>query len=165
MCFRYAKSPGTVLSCRGFGYVCSGDVLLSLILSGAVPSPCKALASGFVMGPGVSPWPWSPQIFNSTSHQPGVGDGTVAVRGPDGGRDVLTFCDPSALFTAVWVGSRSVLMLPRKGGYVIAFSPFVPVGSTRRGASTSGLSTTCSSWGVSRPGGLIESLSWSRLPA
>ena len=34
---------------------------------------------------------------------------------------------------------------------VIAFPPLVPVSSTPCGASTSGLSTTCSAWGVARP--------------
>ena len=51
----------------------SGDVLLSHTLSGAVPSPCKALASGFGMGPGVSPWLWSPQIFNESPPPRGGG--------------------------------------------------------------------------------------------
>ena len=32
----------------------------------------------------------------------------------------------------------------------VAFRPLVPVGSTPRGASTSGLSTTCSAWGLQR---------------
>ena len=41
-----------------------GGVLLSHTLPGAVPSPCQVLASGFGMGPGVSPGPWPPQIFN-----------------------------------------------------------------------------------------------------
>ena len=40
-----------------------GGVLLSHTLPGAVPSPCQVLASGFGMGPGVSPGPWPPQIF------------------------------------------------------------------------------------------------------
>ena len=34
----------------------------------------------------------------------------------------------------------------------VAFRPLVPVGSTPRGASTSGLSTTCSAWGLQRLG-------------
>ena len=33
----------------------------------------------------------------------------------------------------------------------VAFRPLVPVGSTPRGASTSGLSTTCSAWGLQGP--------------
>ena len=68
-----------------------GGVLLSHILSGAVPSPCQALASGFGMGPGVSPGPWPPQIFNSSSHRSGGGWFRVAVREPEDGRDVSLF--------------------------------------------------------------------------
>ena len=41
---------------RGVGVVgCSGGVLLSHDLSVAVPSALEGLASGFGMGPGVSP--------------------------------------------------------------------------------------------------------------
>ena len=36
----------------------------------------------------------------------------------------------------------------RSGNMSVAFRPLVPVGSTPRGASTSGLSTTCSAWGL-----------------
>ena len=63
-----------------------GGVLLSHTLSGAVPSPCQVLASGFGMGPGVSPGPWPPQILG---YRPGNGVSRrrVAVRGPDNGRD------------------------------------------------------------------------------
>ena len=45
-------------------HVWCGGVLLSHTLSGAVPLPCQVLASGFGMGPGVSPGPWPPQVFN-----------------------------------------------------------------------------------------------------
>ena len=57
------KGGGTcgVPSLSRFG---CGGVLLSHTLPGAVPSPCQVLASGFGMGPGVSPGPWPPQIFN-----------------------------------------------------------------------------------------------------
>ena len=37
------------------------------------------------------------------------------------------------------------------GNMSVAFRPLVPVGSTPRGASTSGLSTTCSAWGLQQP--------------
>ena len=57
---------------RGFLYVWCGGVLLSHTLSGAVPSPCQALASGFGMGPGVSPGPWPPQIFSCTVRRWGL---------------------------------------------------------------------------------------------
>ena len=64
-----------------------GGVLLSHTLSGAVPLPCQVLASGFGMGPGVSPGPWPPQVFNC---QP-VWVGCVVVWGPVGGRDACVF--------------------------------------------------------------------------
>ena len=64
-----------------------GGVLLSHTLSGAVPLPCQVLASGFGMGPGVSPGPWPPQVFN---YQP-VWVGCVVVWGPVGGRDACVF--------------------------------------------------------------------------
>ena len=62
---------------RGEPYRVSGGALLSHTLSGAVPSPCRALASGFGMGPGVSPWPWPPQILSTFPGHPGdrIGDG------------------------------------------------------------------------------------------
>ena len=72
--------PGGTVSCE------SGGALLSHTLSGAVPSPCRALASGFGMGPGVSPWPWPPQIL-STFPGRNRGDRTVTVREPDNGRE------------------------------------------------------------------------------
>ena len=37
------------------------------------------------------------------------------------------------------------------GAWWIAPRPLVPVSSTPRGASTSGLSTTCSAWGLQDP--------------
>ena len=42
------------------GVVLSGGVLLSHTLAGAVPSALWGLASGFGMGPGVSPTLWPP---------------------------------------------------------------------------------------------------------
>ena len=48
-----AEEPAVVV---GSSWKCGcGGVLLSHTLSGAVPSPCQVLASGFGMGPGVSP--------------------------------------------------------------------------------------------------------------
>ena len=44
---------------------------------------------------------------------------------------------------------RRMMRSPNGSGNVsVAFRPLVPVGSTPRGASTSGLSTTCSAWGL-----------------
>ena len=69
--FGYRKPLGACAP-RGFLYVWCGGVLLSHTLSGAVPSPCQALASGFGMGPGVSPGPWPPQIFSCTVRRWGL---------------------------------------------------------------------------------------------
>ncbi len=47
---------------------------------------------------------------------------------------------------------RRKMRSPKESGNVsVAFRPLVPVGSTPRGASTSGLSTTCSAWGLQGP--------------
>ena len=70
-CFGMRKPLGACAP-RGFLYVWCGGVLLSHTLSGAVPSPCQALASGFGMGPGVSPGPWPPQIFSYTVRRWGL---------------------------------------------------------------------------------------------
>ena len=65
--------------------MCSGGVLLSHTLPGAVPSPCQVLTSGFGMGPGVSPGPWPPQDYTrltqDCSVMPGDGLGTGQGRG------------------------------------------------------------------------------------
>ena len=52
------KAPHRVV--WGFLGCLSGGVLLSHIQSGAVPSALVGLASGFGMGPGVSPPLWPP---------------------------------------------------------------------------------------------------------
>ena len=85
--------PGGTVSCE------SGGALLSHTLSGAVPSPCRALASGFGMGPGVSPWPWPPQILSTFPGTP-RGDRTVTVREPDNGREKLS-CDAFRTLPAI----------------------------------------------------------------
>ena len=154
------------LGYRGFLYVWCGGVLLSHTLSGAVPSPCQALASGFGMGPGVSPGPWPPQIFSCTVRRWGLpacgGLGT-------GQRTRICRC------FVLWPDNAHCRLVPFAGGRCgptargwnvgVAFRPLVPVGSTPRGASTSGLSTTCSAWGLQELEGSTECLSWSRLPA
>jgi hypothetical protein len=56
----YAKAPRNRDGCGVLSYVVHGGVLLSHTLSGAVPSALEGLASGFGMGPGVSPPLWPP---------------------------------------------------------------------------------------------------------
>ena len=130
-----------------------GGVLLSHTLPGAVPSPCQVLASGFGMGPGVSPGPWPPQIFNChpTGHHARGGSWWVGDRIVDATEGLIHVtcrvspCRPSDALVCschpVWVG------------VCVAVRLLVPVGSTPRGASTSGLSTTCSPWSLQTPGG------------
>ncbi len=164
-CSGMRKPLGTCAP-RGFLYVWCGGVLLSHTLSGAVPSPCQALASGFGMGPGVSPGPWPPQIFSYTVRRWGLpacgGLGT-------GQRTRICRC------FVLWPDNAHCRLVPFAGGRCgptargwnvsVAFRPLVPVGSTPRGASTSGLWTTCSAWGLQELEGSTECLSWSRLPA
>ena len=158
--------PRGLLPRPGVLVVWCGGVLLSHTLSGAVPSPCQALASGFGMGPGVSPGPWPPQIFSYTVRRWGLpacgGLGT-------GQRTRMCRC------FVLWPDNAHCRLVPFAGGRCgptargwnvsVAFRPLVPVGSTPRGASTSGLSTTCSAWGLQELEGSTECLSWSRLPA
>ena len=160
------RKPLGACAPRGFLYVWCGGVLLSHTLSGAVPSPCQALASGFGMGPGVSPGPWPPQIFSCTVRRWGLpacgGLGT-------GQRTRICRC------FVLWPDNAHCRLVSFAGGRCgptargwnvgVAFRPLVPVGSTPRGASTSGLSTTCSAWGLQELEGSTECLSWSRLPA
>ena len=55
----------------------SGDVLLSHAVTRAVPSAQKGLASGFGMGPGVSPSPWSPKLYGDVVVQDDRTSGTA----------------------------------------------------------------------------------------
>ena len=77
--------------------------------------------------------------------------GLVAAWEPDGGRDALVrlVFIPCSLSCGM-VRSRMLAFQPGLDDCV-AFRPLVPVGSTPRGASTSGLSTTCSAWGLQGP--------------
>ena len=45
---------------------------------------------------------------------------------------------------------------PWNGSGVFVFRPLVPVSSTARAASTSGLSTRCSTWGLTPPRGVVR---------
>ena len=128
------RKPLGACAPRGFLYVWCGGVLLSHTLSGAVPSPCQALASGFGMGPGVSPGPWPPQIFSCTVRRWGLpacgGLGT-------GQRTRICRC------FVLWPDNAHCRLVPFAGGRCgptargwnvsVAFRPLVPVGSTLAG--------------------------------
>ena len=57
----------------------SGSDLLSHTVTGAVPSALKGLASGFGMGPGVSPSLWLPKLYGDVPSvsRPYLGNCTV----------------------------------------------------------------------------------------
>ena len=104
------------------------------------------------MGPGVSPGPWPPQIFSYTVRRWGLpacgGLGT-------GQRTRICRC------FVLWPDNAHCRLVSFAGGRCgptargwnvsVAFRPLVPVGSTPRGASTSGLSNTCSTCGLQAP--------------
>ena len=98
--------------------------------------------------------------FSVRERERAVPAGLVVVREPDSGREFhdlcLTASEPSVpchqSFPAV-----KTHRTPARGVCVIAFRPLVPVSSTPRGASTSGLSTTCSAWGLQALEGATES--------
>ena len=55
-----------------------GGVLLSHTVTRAVPSALQGLASGFGMGPGVSPALWPPKLYGDVSRsRPHLGNRTV----------------------------------------------------------------------------------------
>ncbi len=112
------RKPLGACAPRGFLYVWCGGVLLSHTLSGAVPSPCQALASGFGMGPGVSPGPWPPQIFSYTVCRP------VAAWEPDSGRGYVdvSSCGQTMLI-AVWcrLQEEDAVQPPGVGMLVLPF--------------------------------------------
>ena len=57
---------------------CAGGVLLSHLVSEAVPSALRGLASGFGMGPGVSPSLWLPKLYGDIAvSRPYLGNRTV----------------------------------------------------------------------------------------
>src|SRR6478752_2929200 len=90
--------------CRAGGYWLCGGVLLSHRVSPAVPSALAGLASGFGMGPGVSPPPWPPQHDGTLVHLLPAG-GWWGVREPDSGCERCC-CRPgvSAVVTCVLGG-------------------------------------------------------------
>ena len=166
--------PGRAKARRGFNRNVCGGVLLSHTLPGAVPSPCQALASGFGKGPGVTPGPWPPQKPPSTARTPKKRDPrpakrktthappparAVTVREPASGREHRFVTTGTTLLVANNPAAAKTRTHPHTGGngLLCRRRPLVPVGSTPRGASTSGLSNTCSTCGLQDPEGPKES--------
>ena len=144
-----------------------GGVLLSHTLSSAVPSPRPGLSFRVRKGTGRLTWAMTTaKPIQRPTHQ-GIGRQTepatrpipiVAVREPDNGREQKRFtgivivttrnnapCHPTKETTT---GRDPTQQAGRK---VCRVRPLVPVGSTPRGASTSGLSNTCSTCGLQAP--------------
>lgn len=168
------KNPRRAKARRGSNKNVCGGVLLSHTLPGAVPSPCQALASGFGKGPGVTPGPWPPQKPPPTARTPQNRDPdrpkgktthappparAVTVREPDSGREHRFVTTGTTLLVANNPAAAKTRTHPhtRGNGLLCRRRPLVPVGSTPRGASTSGLSNTCSTCGLQDPEGPKES--------
>ena len=108
-------------------------------------------------GTGRLSWAMAAANLGLSAGKQGVSRRRVAVRGPDNGRDSLLLTDRARVRTVLRVRLRGALPGPAPhtlaGVWMwVASRPLVPVGSTPRGASTSGLSTTCSAWGLQRLG-------------
>ena len=162
------RKPLGACAPRGFLYVWCGGVLLSHTLSGAVPSPCQVLASGFGMGPGVSPGPWPPQILG---YRPGNGVSRrrVAVRGPDNGRDSLLLTDRARVRTCslcAFAGPCRVLRHTPPGRVDVGCLSTISTGRLHpsRGFHVRPINHVFC-MGSSAARGRMESLSWRRLPA
>ena len=143
-----------------------GGALLSHTLSSAVPSPRPGLSFRVRKGTGRLTWAMTTaKPVQRPTHQ-GIGRQNrnhatipvVAVREPDNGREQKRFtgivsvttrnnapCHPTKETTT---GRDPTQQAGRK---VCRVRPLVPVGSTPRGASTSGLSNTCSTCGLQTP--------------
>ena len=162
-CFGYAKAPWGV---------CSKGLPVRVVRRRAtLPHPvgCSTIAVpglSFRVRNGTGRLTWAMAAANLLLYGQTLGSaGLVAAWEPDGGRDALVrlVFIPCSLSCGM-VRSRMLAFQPGLDDCV-AFRPLVPVGSTPRGASTSGLSTTCSAWGLQELEGSTECLSWSRLPA
>ena len=168
-CFGYAKAPWGV---------CSEGLPVRVVRRRAtLPHPvgCSTIAVPGLSfrvrnGTGRLSWAMAAANLGLSAGKQGVSRRRVAVRGPDNGRDSLLLTDRARVRTVLPVRLRGALPGPAPhtlaGVWMwVASRPLVPVGSTPRGASTSGLSTTCSAWGLQELEGSTECLSWSRLPA
>ena len=184
ICFRFGHTLGArayvlSVSCLvGFGYakapwgVCSEGLPVRVVRRRAtLPHPvgCSTIAVpglSFRVRNGTGRLTWAMAAANLLLYGQTLGSaGLVAAWEPDGGRDALVrlVFIPCSLSCGM-VRSRMLAFQPGLD-CCVAFRPLVPVGSTPRGASTSGLSTTCSAWGLQELEGSTECLSWSRLPA
>ena len=162
--FGYAGSPGT--------FRVSGLPVRVVRRRATLPHPvgCSTIAVpglSFRVRNGTGRLTWAMAAANLLLYgQTPRSAGLVAAREPDRGRDALirlVFIPCSLPYGMV---CRRMMRSPNESGNMsVAFRPLVPVGSTPRGASTSGLSTTCSAWGLQELEGSTECLSWSRLPA
>ena len=148
-------------------YVECGGVLLSHTLSSAVPSPRPGLSFRVRKGTGRLTWAMTTakpiqrpttRIGRQNRNHATRPIPIVAVREPDNGREQKRFtgivsvttrnnapCHPTKETTT---GRDPTQQAGRK---VCRVRPLVPVGSTPRGASTSGLSNTCSTCGLQAP--------------
>ena len=143
-----------------------GGVLLSHTLSSAVPSPRPGLSFRVRKGTGRLTWamttakpiqrptptgrPAEPEpCHDSDRGGPGTGQRTRATKRFTGIVSVTTRnnapCHPTKETTTGRDPTRQA------GRKVCRVRPLVPVGSTPRGASTSGLSNTCSTCGLQAP--------------
>ena len=142
-----------------------GGVLLSHTLSSAVPSPRPGLSFRVRKGTGRLTWAMTtakpiqrPTTRIGRQNRNHATIPIVAVREPDNGREQKRFtgivsvttrnnapCHPTKETTT---GRDPTQQAGRK---VCRVRPLVPVGSTPRGASTSGLSNTCSTCGLQAP--------------
>ena len=142
-----------------------GGVLLSHTLSSAVPSPRPGLSFRVRKGTGRLTWAMTtakpiqrPTTRIGRQNRNHATIPIVAVREPDNGREQKRFtgivivttrnnapCHPTKETTP---GRDPTQQAGRKKCRV---RPLVPVGSTPRGASTSGLSNTCSTCGLQAP--------------
>ena len=149
-------------------YVECGGVLLSHTLSSAVPSPRPGLSFRVRKGTGRLTWamttakpiqrptptgrPAEPEPYHTTDSDrggPGTGQRTRTTKRFTGIVIVTTRnnapCHPTKETTTGRDPTRQA------GRKVCRVRPLVPVGSTPRGASTSGLSNTCSTCGLQAP--------------
>ena len=143
-----------------------GGVLLSHTLSSAVPSPRPGLSFRVRKGTGRLTWAMTtakpvqrPTTRIGRQNRNHATIPVVAVREPDNGREqkrltsivsVTTRNNAPCHPTKETTTGRDPT--PKQGNRkVCRVRPLVPVGSTPRGASTSGLSNTCSTCGLQTP--------------